>query len=57
MRGFAVGYFRKRGAERGYVLDKRRHSGQIDPEIQQSVEGEGDDPNDEHNPRVVKRLL
>ena len=57
MRVLAVGYFRKRGAERGYVLDKRRHSGQIDPEIQQSVEGEGDDPNDEHNPRIVKRLL
>jgi hypothetical protein len=36
------------------VRDKRRHPGHKEAEVQQNVEGYGDQPHDQHGPRVVK---
>jgi hypothetical protein len=37
--------------------DKRCHPGQEVAEVQQNVEGNGDNPYDQHHDRLVKRLL
>jgi hypothetical protein len=48
---------RKGDANRVYVPDKRRHAGQEVAEVQQNVDGHGDNPHDEHHDRFVERPL
>jgi hypothetical protein len=48
---------RKGPANRVYLLDERRRPGQVVAEVKQGVEGHGDHPRDEHDDRLVERLL
>ncbi len=48
---------RKGPANRVYLLDERRRPGQVVAEVKQGVEGHGDHPRDEHDNRLVERLL
>ena len=40
-----------------HLPDERRHPRQEHAEVEQDVEGQGDQPHHEHDPRVVERLL
>ena len=48
---------RKGRTNRVYVLDKGRRPGQVVAKVQQDVEGHGEHPHDEHDDRLVERLL